>query len=95
MGLFDSLPLSSVFTPAVKPEAEKPKKISSDISKRRYGGAAISRLTSDWVAGSSSADAEIKTSLKKLRDRRRDDRRDDRREDRKERTDNKKEDIND
>tara|TARA_B100000965_G_scaffold406812_1_gene448921 strand:- start:1235 stop:2746 length:1512 start_codon:yes stop_codon:yes gene_type:complete len=71
MGLFDSLPLSTAFRQPVKadPEPEKPKKISSDISKRRYSGAAISRLSSDWVAASSSADAEIKTSLKKLRDR--------------------------
>ena len=46
----------------------------SDIVKpkrpvRTYQGALISRLTSDWMSSQSSADAEIKTSLRKLRDR--------------------------
>ena len=37
--------------------------------KRTYQGAIISRLTSDWLATQTSADAEIRTSLRKLRDR--------------------------
>ena len=37
--------------------------------KRTYQGAMISRLTSDWLATQTSADAEIRTSLRKLRDR--------------------------
>lgn len=37
--------------------------------RRSYAGAIINRLTSDWIANSTSADAEIKTSLRKLRDR--------------------------
>ncbi len=37
--------------------------------RRAYMGARLSRLTADWFAGQTSADAEIKTSLKKLRDR--------------------------
>ena len=37
--------------------------------RRTYAGAKLSRLTADWFTSSSSADAEIKTSLKKLRDR--------------------------
>ncbi len=37
--------------------------------RRTYAGAIISRLTSDWIANGTSADAEIKTSLRKLRDR--------------------------
>ena len=46
----------------------------SDIVKpkrpaRSYQGALISRLTSDWMSSQSSADAEIKASLRKLRDR--------------------------
>ena len=41
---------------------EKPK-------KRMYSGAQGGRLTSDWITSSSSADVEIKISLKKLRDR--------------------------
>ena len=39
------------------------------LKRRRYAGAAISRLTDGWVTGNTSADAEIKTSLRKLRDR--------------------------
>ena len=71
MGFFDFLPISDTLksTPKVETIKEPEKKISSDLSKRRYKGAAISRLTSDWTSSSSSADAEIKTSLKKLRDR--------------------------
>ena len=37
--------------------------------RRNYAGAIISRLTSDWMSTQSSADAEIRTSLRKLRDR--------------------------
>jgi lambda family phage portal protein len=37
--------------------------------RRAYMGARLSRLTSDWFAGQTSADAEIKTSLRRLRDR--------------------------
>ena len=39
------------------------------IQRRRYAGAAISRLTDGWVSSNTSADAEIKVSLRKLRDR--------------------------
>lgn len=39
------------------------------IGRRMYAGARLSRLTSDWLSGQTSADAEIKTSLKRLRDR--------------------------
>ncbi|MGB0957793.1 MAG: phage portal protein [Litorivicinus sp.] len=37
--------------------------------RRSYQGALISRLTNDWLATQTSADAEIRTSLRKLRDR--------------------------
>lgn len=37
--------------------------------RRAYAGAKIGRLLEDWIAGQSSADAEIRTSLRKLRDR--------------------------
>jgi len=37
--------------------------------RRSYAGAIISRLTSDWMSTQASADAEIRTSIKKLRDR--------------------------
>ena len=53
-------PFSRLFTK--EPEVTK-------IKRRRYAGAALSRLTDGWVTGNTSADAEIKTSLKKLRDR--------------------------
>lgn len=39
------------------------------IRRRSYQGAMISRLTSDWLTSQTSADAEIRTSLRKLRDR--------------------------
>jgi len=39
------------------------------VRRRNYAGAMISRLTSDWLATQSSADAEIRTSLRKLRER--------------------------
>jgi lambda family phage portal protein len=38
-------------------------------ARRAYQGAMISRLTADWLATQTSADAEIRTSLRKLRDR--------------------------
>jgi lambda family phage portal protein len=37
--------------------------------RRMYEGAMVSRLTSDWVAGGNSADAEINGSLSRLRNR--------------------------
>lgn len=37
--------------------------------RRTYAGARINRLTADWFTSNTSADAEIKTSLRKLRDR--------------------------
>jgi len=37
--------------------------------RRMYEGARVSRLTSDWVTGGTSADAEIKGSLPRLRNR--------------------------
>ena len=37
--------------------------------RRQYGGAQVSRLTSGWVASATSADAEIKGSIKRLRSR--------------------------
>jgi lambda family phage portal protein len=39
------------------------------VQRRTYQGALISRLTADWMATQTSADAEIRTSLRKLRDR--------------------------
>ena len=37
--------------------------------QRAYQGALVSRLTSDWMSSQLSADAEIRNSLRKLRDR--------------------------
>ena len=37
--------------------------------RRSYAGAIVSRLTSDWMSTRASADAEIRNSLSKLRDR--------------------------
>lgn len=45
-----------------------PKPVAAPM-RRQYQGAIISRLTSDWMAAQTSADAEIRTSLRKLRDR--------------------------
>jgi capsid protein len=36
---------------------------------RAYGGARVSRLTADWVTSGTSADSEIKSSFKALRNR--------------------------
>lgn len=46
-----------------------PKPVPAGPHRRQYQGALISRLTSDWLATQASADAEIRTSLRKLRDR--------------------------
>jgi lambda family phage portal protein len=60
--------------PAVnaEPTNRKPRR-----GMRLYQGAKVSRLTADWVTGSTSADAEIATSLVRLRDRARQSMRDD------------------
>lgn len=61
MGLRDTLAHAFGFGPT-KPAARP-------LARRQYQGALISRLTADWLATQSSADAEIRTSLRKLRDR--------------------------
>lgn len=38
-------------------------------SRRMYAGARINRLSADWLAGQTSADAEIKLSIRQLRNR--------------------------
>jgi capsid protein len=50
----------------VQPEA-KPAVVAP--RRRLYEGAKISRLTSDWVTSSTSADAEISGSMVRLRNR--------------------------
>lgn len=50
---------------AKQPEPTKPAR----TGRRQYQGALISRLTADWMSSQASADAEIRTSLVKLRDR--------------------------
>jgi lambda family phage portal protein len=47
----------------------KPEPQPAPRRRRTYAGAVISRLTADWISNSTSADAEIRTSLRKLRDR--------------------------
>jgi lambda family phage portal protein len=47
----------------------KPAAAPARTGRRQYQGAIISRLTADWLASQASADAEIRTSLRKLRDR--------------------------
>ena len=37
--------------------------------KRGYQGAVVTRLNSDWLSSQLSADAEVRNSLRKLRDR--------------------------
>jgi lambda family phage portal protein len=49
--------------------ASKISPASPAVSKRAYAGAMINRLTSDWIAQSTSYDAELKTSLRVLRNR--------------------------
>jgi len=62
---FLGLPLSDVLKSTPEQEVKPlPKK-----GRRMYAGAQTSRLTSNWIAGNSSADAEIKGSLKQLRQR--------------------------
>lgn len=60
--------------PAAAPA--QPERIEPTISappvrrnKRAYGGALVNRLTADWTASSASADAELNTSLRILRNR--------------------------
>lgn len=48
---------------------EEPQQPTPRRLRRSYAGAVINRLSSDWITGSTSADAEIKNSLGKLRDR--------------------------
>jgi lambda family phage portal protein len=62
MGLRTRLLTAIGFGP--KQQAEPAKR-----RRRTYAGAIINRLTSDWISNGTSADAEIKTSLRKLRDR--------------------------
>ena len=47
----------------------KPATPTRPPARRQYQGALISRLTADWLATQASADAEIRTSIRKLRDR--------------------------
>ena len=37
--------------------------------RRNYGGAQLNRLTNDWVSQGTSADSEVKNSLRILRNR--------------------------
>jgi lambda family phage portal protein len=62
MGLRTRLLTAIGFGPKPEPEPAKRR-------RRTYAGAIINRLTSDWISNGTSADAEIKTSLRKLRDR--------------------------
>jgi capsid protein len=47
----------------------KQAKPAASRGRRAYEGAVVSRLTSDWVTSSTSADAEINSSLVRLRNR--------------------------
>ena len=62
MGMRDRLLYAFGFGKAPSAPAPAPR-------RRAYQGALISRLTADWLATQTSADAEIRTSLRKLRDR--------------------------
>ena len=53
----------------LSPAAVVPAPQAQPRRQRQYQGALISRLTADWLASQTSADAEIRTSLRKLRDR--------------------------
>ncbi len=48
------------------PEARR---IASNVSKRSYAGAQFGRTVADWIAQSTSADSELFTSLRTLRNR--------------------------
>ena len=39
------------------------------VARRNYAGAQMNRLTSDWISQGTSADSEIKNSLRVLRNR--------------------------
>lgn len=62
MGLRTRVLTALGFGPKQQPEPARRR-------RRTYAGAIINRLTNDWIANGTSADAEIKTSLRKLRDR--------------------------
>lgn len=62
MGIRTRLLQAMGFGRPTQPEPAKPR-------RRTYAGARLSRLTADWFTSNTSADAEIKTSLRKLRDR--------------------------
>lgn len=51
------------------PETRRTAQRALNVSTRGYAGAAIGRTTSDWTALSTSADAELYTSLRALRNR--------------------------
>ena len=51
---------------------QKKEEPPKNLIKRRYDGAAINRLTADWVTSSTSADSELLSSLRHLRNRSRD-----------------------
>ena len=46
-----------------------PFKKKTEPKKRMFAGAAVNRLTSDWISSGSSQDSEIKSSLVLLRNR--------------------------
>lgn len=56
----------------VKDLLPKRTKQAQKIQSRRYDGAAMNRLTADWVSGSTSADSELLSNLRLLRNRSRD-----------------------
>lgn len=58
--------------PFNKIRSAKSNHVSPTLYKRRYDGALINRLTADWVTSSTSADSELLSSLKQLRNRSRD-----------------------
>jgi lambda family phage portal protein len=51
------------------PETVRARAKGASGSRRSYGGAAYGRTTADWIAQSTSADAELYTSLRTLRNR--------------------------
>lgn len=58
--------------PFNKIRAAKNNHISHLQNKRRYDGAIINRLTADWITSGTSADSELQSSLRLLRNRSRD-----------------------